>query len=111
MMPERCFLIPFGFLPVGRGLGLGDALPRPLRLLVPTDLFQEPPVAALIDRDPPVLEDDQPLGQGVEEHLVVGDHDHGPVEAVQGFEQGFARFKVKVVGGLVEEEQIDAASR
>mgnify|MGYP000385065569 CR=1 FL=1 len=55
--------------------------------------------------DAAMLENDQPLGKGVQEHLVVGHHDHGlvllEVEVAEHVHYFVSSLRVQVSGGLI----------
>ena len=80
--------------------------PGHCRRVPPAALFQELLVTAVEHAGTDVIEDNQPVGQGVQKHLVVGDHDHRAVEIVDGGQQGVAGVHVQMVGGFVQHQQV-----
>ena len=75
-------------------------------LVLPTYPLEEIPVCPLKKPRLPSLENDEPLREGVEDHLAVGGEYHGPLEGVDSLNEGIDGFHVEVVGRLVEEQQV-----
>src|SRR5262249_50843586 len=83
-----------GFLALLLGLEAGFLLPQPGA------------VVSLPWGATAAVEDEQPLGGGVEEAAVGGDRDDGAREALQEHFEPFDRFGVQVVGRLVEQQHV-----
>ena len=62
-------------------------------------------------RDPPVLDQPQPLGDQLDEVRVVADQDHRAAVFGQRLDQRVAALDVEVVGRLVEDDQVRRVER